>query len=90
MGICVLETPSTDKNDPSAIMSTDLCTSKSLSGFYGVRPTMKMLPTQPMSQYLGIYLRRLKHAFIIRRIVCTLLIPKVALWGLDILGTSPS
>ena len=29
-------------------MSTDLCTSKSLKGFYGVRPTMKMLPTQPM------------------------------------------
>ena len=47
-GICVLETPSTDKSDPSAIMSTDLCTSKSLKGFYGVRPTMKMLPTQPM------------------------------------------
>ena len=37
-----------DKSDLSAIMSTDLCTSKSLKGFYGVRPTMKMLPTQPM------------------------------------------
>ena len=36
-GISVLETP-----------STDLCTSKSLKGFYGVPPTMKMMPTQPM------------------------------------------
>ena len=34
-GTCVLETPSTDTSDPSAIMSTDLCTSKSLKGFYG-------------------------------------------------------
>ena len=48
-GICVLETPSMDKSDPSAIISTDLCTSKSLKGLYGVRPTMKMLPTQPMA-----------------------------------------
>ena len=53
-GICVLETPSiqpTDKSYPSAIMSTDLCTSKLLEGLYGVSPTMKILPTQPMIDF---------------------------------------
>ena len=32
-------------------MSTDLCTSKLLKGLYGVRPTMKILPTQPMINF---------------------------------------
>ena len=32
-------------------MSTDLCSSKLLKGLYGVRPTMKILPTQPMINF---------------------------------------
>ena len=42
-----LNTQPTSGSDLSTTMSTGLCTSKSLKG-YSVRPTMKMLPTQPM------------------------------------------
>ncbi len=45
-GICVRETPSiqpTDRSNPSAIMGTDLCTSKLLEGLYGAKPTMMIL-----------------------------------------------
>ena len=50
-GICICKTPNTlptDRSDPSAIMGTDLCTSESLEGSYGAKPTMKNLSTQPM------------------------------------------
>ena len=73
-GICVIETTSTDKSDPRAIMSTDLCTSKSLKGFYGVRPTMKMLPNQPMFNIVAICLVRSGPT-----ITSTLLAPRLGL-----------
>jgi hypothetical protein len=34
-------------SDPSALMGTDLCTSESLKGLYGAKPTRKILSTQP-------------------------------------------